>query len=120
MQYDASWNYLGSKTLATDGQWPQGTVWDEQRQRFYVAYLNTAVQGATNVALGVFDPNWDPIETIAVTDFQAGDFTESGRPSVTLHDKRLYVSFDVSTHDPQTHDSNFDWQALVNIYEVVY
>ena len=114
MQYDEDWNFLESKTLYENAQWPQGTVYDEERELFYVAYLEN-VQGSmgrdSNTKLGVFDKNWETVEVIDVTNYSDENYMMAGRPSVMMHDEKLYVSYDVSSSE------GFDWECWVSVYE---
>ncbi len=116
MMYDSEWNYLGEKMLAENAQWPQGTVYDEKRKQFYVAYIDLGgppeEKGkASNIKLGIFDDDWETINTISITSLIPEDGMEAGRPSVFMKDDYLYISYDISTHN------NFDWQCIVDIYE---
>ncbi|EKD63257.1 MAG: hypothetical protein ACD_51C00312G0004 [uncultured bacterium] len=125
MQYDEDWNYLGVKTIEENGNWAQGALYDEATERFYVTYLSRAhgeggvVTGSKNgVIMGVFDNEWNLIENIEVAVFDDNSNTLPGRPSVIMQNDKLYVSYDLSTRDPQTHEENKDWQCEVSIYEI--
>ena len=127
MQYDEEWNYLGTITTEEYGQWAQGAVYDPTSEKFYVAYIdlgkvnNDKLDPSTspNIAIGVFDKNWNLLESVPVTDyFTQNDNTSPGRPSVILQDGNLYVSYDVETFDPETHEENKDWQCHVKTYEI--
>ncbi|MFA6888578.1 MAG: hypothetical protein WC254_03710 [Candidatus Woesearchaeota archaeon] len=118
MQYDNEWNFLDSKIIAENGNWPQGTVYDEERERYYVAYTSGA--GVRYINLGVYDKDWDMIETIKVTDFDenAEERQSAGRPSVFMHDNKLYVSYDINTLSEETGDTSRDWNCLVRVYDL--
>ncbi|MBI4592269.1 hypothetical protein HY733_02365 [Candidatus Uhrbacteria bacterium] len=126
MQYDEEWNYLGTITTEEYGQWAQGAVYDSASEKFYVAYidLGTVRNGKLdprikpNIAIGVFDKNWSLLESVPVTDYTRDDTAATGRPSVILQDSILYVSYDVETSDPVTHEENKDWQCYVKMYEI--
>jgi hypothetical protein len=105
--------------LEEGGQWPQGAVYDSTRERFYVAFLDlnggkTSPEEPVNVALGVFDKEWQLIEKILVTNLPA--YENGGRPWVIMEGDRLYVSYDVSTLQTNG-EENKDWQCHVKIYE---
>ncbi|MFA6528573.1 MAG: hypothetical protein WCT46_03460 [Candidatus Gracilibacteria bacterium] len=118
MQYDEDWNYLGVKNLGVYGQWAQGALYDEETEYFYVAYneLNKFGEDSYNprgISLGIYDKNWNLVETVEVTKEVQEDGTKEGRPSVVLYDGKLYVSYDVSPAD-----TDQDWQCEVSIYDV--
>jgi len=117
MKYDKYWKYLGKKTLVADGQWPQQTIYDPSRDFFYIAYDDNSMRGSVNARLGIFDREWNLLETIHVTEFRPEDRKNAGRPSVTQYGNRLYFSYDVDTNT--NGQTNFDWQAIVKIYEFV-
>ena len=123
MQYDSSWKYLGSKVLAEWGNWPMGTVYDSNLELFFVSYISVEnivnKNGFRNIRLGIFDASWNSITDIAVTNYDQDSFTQSGRPSVILHDDHVYVSYDVSTVSPEGLRENEDWECAVNVYEIV-
>lgn len=97
LQYDEDWNFLGSKVLMEDAQWPQGTVYDETIKQYYVAYL--AIEGAarSEVRLAIFDDDWNLLSNTAVTEY--GNEFFGGRPSVTLFDDRVFVTYDKESFD---------------------
>lgn len=126
MQYDQDWKYLGVKIIAEHGQWSQGAVYDEASKQFYVAYIDfgeltadgrIAPGGSPNIALGIYDQDWNLVERVAVTNFVASDHVGTGRPSVIIQDGKLYVSYDVETFDAKTREENKDWSCTVSIYE---
>lgn len=125
MQYDEDWNFVRSKTLDAGAQWSQGAVYDETTDRFYVAYLDLplteenkiARDEAINVALGVYDGEWNLVETIDVTGFDVMDAKAPGRPSVILDGERLYVSYDVSTAARPGIEEALDWQCTVDVFD---
>ncbi len=117
MQYDEDWNFLDSKILYENAQWAQGTVYDEERELFYVAYLEN-VQGErgreSNTKLGVFDKNWETVEIVDVTDLPGEEDLMAGRPSVMQHGDKIYVSYDVS------HFEGLDWACVVDVFEIAF
>ncbi len=126
MQYDEDWDFVGSKTLDAGAQWSQGAVYDGATGRFYVAYLdlplteeNRIARGeSVNVALGVYDAEWDLVEKINVTGYDAADAKAPGRPSVILDEGKLYVSYDASTAAKPGAEDLLDWQCTVDIFDV--
>lgn len=125
MTYDKDWNYLGMKVLLENGIWSEGVAFDGKR--LYVAYMNTSLNIGmdwvplyTNIHLAAFDRDWNLVEDLAVTNFTKADDVEAWRPYVILHGNRLYVSYDVTPHDPITHkDVMSESQAYVNVYELM-
>jgi len=122
-KYDTEWNYLGGKTLIPQAHFSTGLVFDGQR--FYVAYTDTSQRTepgffpvALNIHLAAFDRDWNLVEDVAVTDFSWEDGRQPGRPWVTLHANRLYVSYDVDVVDPATHQEQFKPRAMVSVYEL--
>ncbi len=117
MQYDEDWNYLGSKILVENAQWSQGTIYDEETERFYVTYLEnmrgelSQTAPSINAHLSIFDKDWELLDTIEVTDFDPDEGYNAGRPWVTLHEEKIYVSYDMVI------EGNYDWQCLVSVYE---
>ncbi len=123
MKYDQNWKYLGVKTLRRQAHWSTGLAFDGRR--FYVAYLDTRQRTEPgflpvhlNVRLAAFDRDWNLIADMAVTRYTIPDNRQPGRPWVTLHDNRLYVSYDVDTIDPTTKEEQGKWQAYVSVYEL--
>jgi hypothetical protein len=43
---------------------------------------------------------------VAVTNYTPSDNMQTGRPWVILHENRLYVSYDLDTRDPVTHEEH--------------
>ena len=93
---------------------------DEKTDRFYVAFMdlpltkdNKIARGdSINIALGIYDAEWNLVEKVNVSGFEPSDKKKSGRPSV-LEDGKLYVSYDVST--ARLGEEKLDWQCTVNI-----
>ena len=123
MQYDRDWNFIDSKVLDQWGNWPMGTVYDSELRLFFVTYISVenvvSKEGGRNIRLAVFDPEWDLITDVAVTDYKRDSFIISGRPSLILHGGRVYVSYDISTVSPEKMEENEDWECAVNVYEIV-
>lgn len=129
MRYDENWNFLDSKTIDEGGQWSQGAVYDEKTERFYVAFIDLPpinktqrppefVTQAPDIALAIFDKNWNQLEKINVTGYSTEDMKSGGRPSVILYDNKLYVSYDVSSLPGRGEKEKADWQCEVKIYNL--
>jgi hypothetical protein len=123
MKYDSAWNYLGMRHLREDAHWSTGLVFDSHR--FYLAYMDTSQRAGPvdlpvylNVRLAAFDRDWNLLEDQAVTSFTPSDHRQPGRPWLMLHETKLYVSYDVDTVDPVTHQEQLQWQAFVSCYEL--
>ena len=95
-----------------------GSVYDQQRERFYVSYLDSINPGSANVRLGVFDGDWELLSDIPVTYHEDKSLVTGGRPWIILLDSALYVSYDVGTHDHQTFEENKDWKCVVAKYDI--
>jgi len=124
MTYDKDWVYLGMKVLRENAIWSEGVAFDGQR--FYVAYMDTSLNAGTewvplytNIHLAAFDREWNFVEDLAVTNYTVTDDVEAWRPYVMLHGNRLYVSYDVTPHDPITRkDLMHEAQAYIVVYEL--
>ncbi|MCH2312372.1 MAG: hypothetical protein MK362_07825, partial [SAR202 cluster bacterium] len=123
MQYDQNWKYLDSKVLAKWGNWPMGTVYYPELELFFVSYISVEniinKNGLRNIRLGIFDSSWNSITDIAVTNYARDAMTQSGRPSVIVHDGHVYVAYDVSTVEREGMKENQDWECEVSVYELV-
>ncbi|MCX5885971.1 MAG: hypothetical protein NT096_08705 [Proteobacteria bacterium] len=122
MQYDSNWYYLGYKPLITNGLWSQGLLWDEELQKYFVAYVfreSAALCACNNIHLAIFDRDWNLVDDIAVTEFAKDSLTSGGRPWVIRHNDKFYVSYDVDTSTP-TCESNHDWKGYVKVYGLSY
>lgn len=123
MQYDDNWKYLGVKELDVSGTWAQGAVYDEDTQRFYVPYVGLEKKetgggyGVLGIELGIYDKDWNNIETIEVSVPPMKDATKEFRPSIIEHNGKLYVSYD-STTLGENGGEEMNWQCLVNIYDL--
>ncbi len=117
MNYDEDWNYLGSKVLLEGAQWPQGSVYDAATQRTYVAYLGIEGGGRSETSLAVFDKDWNLLSNTVVTDYKGQYF--AGRPSLTLHEGKVYVVYDKETLDEATKEWNKDWQCQLSVYPMM-
>jgi hypothetical protein len=124
-KYDSDWNFLEVQELRKQAHWSQGVTFDGQR--FYVAYLDTSQRDPgpfighfyPNVHLAAFDRDWNLVGEVAVTSFIHEDHRFPGRPWVMLHNKLLYVSYDVDDMDPDTHQEILETQqAFVSIYSL--
>jgi hypothetical protein len=126
MRYNDSWKYLDSKILDPDGQWSQGALYDGASGRFYVAFVDTTVRNGKfnpflppNIALGIFDKNWNLLEKINVTGYTQADGKMPGRPSVVMFNNKLYISYDVASASGPDHQEKFDWQCQVKIFDLI-
>lgn len=123
MQYDQDWKYLGSKLLKREAHWSTGLVSDGDR--FYLAYMDTSQRAGPsslpvylNVRLAAFDRSWNLVQDVAVSEFTPASLRQPGRPWVLLRGGRLYVSYDLDTIDPDTHEENHAGQAVVSVYQL--
>ena len=125
MTYDEDWKYLGKKMLRENGIWSEGVAFDGQR--FYVVYMDISQNLGTdyvplyaNIHLAAFDRDWNLLEDLAVTNYPTTAEVETWRPYVILHGNRLYVSYDVTPHDPITgKDLMSQSQAYIAVYELI-
>jgi hypothetical protein len=123
LKYDNNWNFIEMNNLIDEANWSQGVAFDGQR--LFVAYLDTRLRTEphffpvyNNVHVAAFDREWNIVDDVAVTNFDTTDHIIAGRPWVILHDNRMYVSYDVDSLDPVTHEELKMWQARVSIYEL--
>jgi hypothetical protein len=125
MQYDQNWDYLRTKTLKKKSATPEGLAFDGER--FYVSYLDVPCTGTDlkgcymNVRLAAFDSNWNLLEDIAVTSFTPNDHKQPGRPSLTLHNGRIYVCYDQNEDEefsPSESPRTSDVRVYVKVYQV--
>ena len=66
----------------------------------------------------LFQPQ-DWSETLnALKNYDKDAMIQSGRPWVIVKNDRVYVSYDISTMDPETMEENKDWQCAVSEYEI--
>ncbi len=126
MRYDTSWNYLGTKILKQHASAPVGAAFDGRR--FYVSYVDNSLSkpgrpgSSDNIRLAAFDSNWNLIDDVAVTSFVPDDHKAPGRPSLTLHDNRIYVCYDQAENmlpDSNQSPENTNLQVYVKVYELV-
>ncbi len=96
MTYDKNWIYLGSKVVKEKSGAPEGAAFDGER--FYVSYLDVSVPDVFNAHLAAFDKDWNLLDDIAVTNFAPQDYTTAARPSMTMHNGRIYVCYDQAFH----------------------
>ena len=123
LQYDASWHYLGTRTLKQHASCPEGLAFDGTR--FYVSYIDNSLSKPfepgllDNIRLAAFDANWNLLDDVAVTSFAAGENRAPGRPSLALRNNRLYVCYDQANNpmSAQTPEEA-DLQVYVKVYEV--
>jgi hypothetical protein len=126
LRYDNNWKFLGSKTLVKQAHFPTGVINDGGR--FYVAYLDTKQRTEPgffpvflNVHLAAFDKDWNLIDDVAVTSYIPTEKLQPGRPWVSLHDKKLYVSYDLGDESAATEEEGLDTQrGYVSIYQLTY
>jgi hypothetical protein len=125
IQYDASWNFLRTKTIKLNASAPEGLAFDGQR--YYVSYIDNSLSGQENlgkydnVHLAAFDMNWNLLDDIAVTNFVPDDHMAPARPSLTLQNNRIYVCYDqgenvISGSNQSPEDT--DIQVHVKVYEI--
>ncbi len=124
MKYDKDWKYLGEKTLIKQANFSTGMA--HGGGRFYVAYADTSLRTEpgfmpvyVNIHLAAFDSDWNLLEDLAVTKYTVADNMQTGHPWVILHGNRLYVSYDVDTRDPVTHEETGKGQGFVSVYDVI-
>jgi hypothetical protein len=123
LMYDQNWQYLGTKILRQQANFPTGVVYDDQF--FYVAYMDTSQRTDpgilpvyNNIHLAAYDRDWNLVEDIAVTDFSRTDNQQAGSPYIMLHDQKLYVSYTVDEMNPVTHAEYLKSQVYINVYEL--
>jgi hypothetical protein len=123
LQYDASWNYLGTKTIKQHASAPEGLAFDGRR--FYVSYIDNSLSppfepgGQDNIRLAAFDANWNLLDDIAVTSFLPDERKAPARPSLTLRNNRIYVCYDQGNNVmPDQTPEEADLQVYVKVYEV--
>ena len=123
IRYDRNWNYLGEKTILTNSAAPEGIAFDGSR--FYVSYvyMNQLPQGGRfdNVRLAAFDSDWNLLDDVAVTNYSASDLKNTARPSLTLHNGRIYVCWDENENTSDPANSNPEMavsQVHVKVYEL--
>ncbi len=124
IQYDASWNYLGQKTLKVKASAPEGAAFDGPW--FYVSYIDNSLEtpgmpgGNDNIRLAAFDSKWNLLDDIAVTSFVPGDHKAPARPSLTLRNNRIYVCYDEGENAmPNQTPETADLQVHVKVYELM-
>ncbi len=125
LQYDSNWKYLGTKVIKQHASTPEGAAFDGTR--FYISYNDNSLEtpfqtgGADNIRLAAYDSNWNLLDDIAVTNFVPGDYKAPSRPSLALHDNRIYVCYDEGEDVPpgsnQTPE-NINIQVHVKVYEL--
>jgi len=111
-QWDSSWNYLGKKLLASDGQWSQGLLYENGL--YYVAY-HVGEHECGNIALGVYDDNWNKITSVNVTEYSEN--SNAQRPWLIKVGDKLYVSYDVGPV-VNRHEVIYNWQCHIDVYTV--
>ena len=125
MKYDKDWKYLGKQDLIRMAHFSTGVAFDGRR--FYVAYTDTSQRTNPpdffpvylNIHLAVFDREWNLVGDLAVTDFAPADNQGPARPSVTLHENRVYVSYDLEAPKGDEELEGFAaGKAMVNVYEL--
>jgi hypothetical protein len=123
MQYDPDWNYLSTKTLIQGASQPEGAAFDGTR--FYVTYVDMSPCNSTfpscamNIRLAAFDPAWNLLEDIPVTNFALEDDKVPARPSLALWNNRIYVCYDQSeSGNPYENPETADIQVYVKTYDL--
>ncbi len=117
-KYDANFTYINKTLLHSDGQWSQGVIWNAGY--YYVAH-HTGEHNEGNVLIGIYDNNWNIVNTTTVTNFAVPTTTGStsyncNRPFLTLVGNKLYVSYDIEKYTVPVNKK--DWQAAVKVYQV--
>jgi hypothetical protein len=117
VQYDRNWNYLDTKTVKQNAGAPEGVAFDSRQ--FYVSYIDVATT-PNNVRLAAFDMDWNLLDEIAVTGFTSQDLKAPARPSLTLHNGRIYVAYDQDEHADEKPASTEDIyvQVYVKVYDI--
>ena len=119
LQYKPDWTFVDAKTVKLRSATPEGVAFDGRR--FYVAYTDvTLVEKLQNVHLAVFDTDWNLIDDIAVTSFVPEDRKAPARPSLAMHNNRIYVCYDQAEQsDVKTATTEeADVQAYVKVYNI--
>jgi len=128
MKYDTNWQFLGSKNLGLgQAHWSTGIVFDGTP--FYVAYLDNSKWAFPapkifpiylDAHLAVFDANWNLLADVAATNFSSANSKAAGRPWVMLHNKRLYLAYDVDVIDPtKVPAEQFQGQVWITVYDLI-
>lgn len=117
-KYDASFNYLSSTLLSSDGQWSQGVLWNAGY--YYVAH-HTGDHNHGNVVISIYDNNWVLQNTTNVTTFAVlcptcGTSYNANRPFLLKNGNKLYVSYDIETYTNYVNKK--DWQSAVKVYQI--
>ena len=117
-KYDTNFNYISTTQLSSNGQWPQGVVWDGQY--YYVAY-HTGAHNHGNLLLGVFNSNWANVLTDTITSYPVLTTTgqvsyNANRPFITKVGTKLYISYDVEKYVFPVNKK--DWQAHVKVFQI--
>jgi hypothetical protein len=101
VEYDQAWNKVGEKAILNDLRMGGGSMLSAD-DRFYLAYeddSNTIGSGIAyvypNIRLAVFDSEWTLLQDVALTSYVQHDGKLPGSPWITLHQGKLYVSYDV-------------------------
>ncbi|MFA5840316.1 MAG: hypothetical protein WC890_06660 [Candidatus Margulisiibacteriota bacterium] len=111
-KYDSNWNYLDKTFLAADGQWSQGLIMDNNK--YYVAY-HVGRHGNGNVAIGVYDSNWNNLYSKTITNYQ--DDYNAQRPWLIKVGNKVYISYDVDALIGGTEEAR-NWQGYIDVYRV--
>ncbi len=121
LRFDRDWNLLEQRMLRENAFFPTGAATDGEL--FYVAYTDGSQRSSRrvypNVRLAGYDPGWNVLQDVAATGFVPTDNMLGMRPWLTLHENRLYVSFNTDTIDPVTGEespANRDIQVSVSVF----
>jgi hypothetical protein len=118
LKYDKDWTHLETKVIMEKAGAPEGAAFDGER--FYVSYLDVSVPDVSNVHLAAFDKEWNLLDDITLTTFASQEYTTAARPSMTLHNGRIYVCYDQAEHTdikyPSTEQN--DVQVYVAVVDV--
>jgi hypothetical protein len=117
-QYSPQWDYLGKIQLDESGQWSQGALFSDGY--YYVAYHTPGYHGQGNVAVGIYDIQWQPVKKEMVTHYDIQkDTVVVQRPFLLKHGNRLFVTYDIESFS-KTGEGNRDWQAMLTIFEIQF
>ncbi len=118
MRFYSSWTPIDWMTVKKHASAPEGVAFDGGR--FYVSYLDgTSCQfPCGNAHLAAFDSNWKLIDDVAVTSFTSSEGKVANRPSLALHNGRIYVCWDGDREDKPAIGDGGRPQAYVKVYDI--
>ncbi|HEU4716528.1 MAG TPA: T9SS type A sorting domain-containing protein, partial [Bacteroidia bacterium] len=113
--YDANFNYISTTQINPNGQWSQGILWDGT---YYYVSFHSGDHNHGNVAIAVYDANWNQVLFQPVTNNPYSAGLNAHRPVMCRVGNLLYVSYDLETYNTSTGANNKDWQAHVDAFQV--